>query len=217
MKHTIDTSLAENPIAITAEGIIIGPVEHLQKAGILTQEIICDSRTLLESVKTGLRSTIEPELISLNNLFEGITGFGAFINKRIKAATKHILGIEFSWSRKGKPQINGFHHDYKRIIANRDIFNFEYKTITKYGFYKADIFYHGDLIKHGATFFPSHWTRKKVMQKIKEAYVHALENKSPIVITSQGSQIDGLIQEGVIIRMHITNNGVIKSAYPLLE
>jgi hypothetical protein len=72
-------------------------------------------------------------------------------------------------------------------------------------------------VKYKGTFFPADWSRKKVIEKICEAYENFL--KSGVLPREEKGKyvIEGFINEGIKIRMYITKNGVLKTAYPLLE
>src|SRR5581483_1936707 len=72
LTHVVDGALNEKPILITSEGVIIGSAENMQQAGILAQEVIRDSRMLLESIEKGLLASIKPELNELNHIFDEI-------------------------------------------------------------------------------------------------------------------------------------------------
>jgi hypothetical protein len=66
------------------------------------------------------------------------------------------------------------------------------------------------------TFFPSHWSRKQVIEKIYEAYDNFRKSGVEPLIRDGKYYIEGAIQEGVDIAMYITKNGEIKTAYPVL-
>jgi hypothetical protein len=102
------------------------------------------------------------------------------------------------------------------VIEKTDIFKFVDKVVYEHGFYEARIFYGEEFVKR-ITFFPSHWSRKQVIEKIYEAYNNAA--KSGVPFKEQGGKyiIEGLTSEGAKIRMYITKNGIIKTAYPVFD
>ena len=69
------------------------------------------------------------------------------------------------------------------------------------------------------TFFPAHWSREKVISKITEAYEEFLKTEENGAKRLNGNYIiAGIIDEGVVIRMHIdTEKALIINAYPILE
>ena len=69
------------------------------------------------------------------------------------------------------------------------------------------------------TFFPAHWPREKVVSKISEAYEDFLKTEENGAKRINGNYIiAGIIDEGVVIRMHLdAKKALIVNAYPILE
>lgn len=68
------------------------------------------------------------------------------------------------------------------------------------------------------TFFPQHWSQEEVISKIYEAYTNATKSGVPLKLEKDGKYlVRGLTNEGIKIEMHITQKGVIKTAYPTFK
>jgi hypothetical protein len=143
-------------------------------------------------------------------------GFAESSNKYIKIPYEHALGIEFIKTRKGLSWA-GFHHDFMGTIEKSGLVQFVKKTIAVDGFYEADVIING-ITKKSNTFFPQHWTREQVISKILEAYDNFIaEGAKAYELCKDGKyKIEGLISEGIKIRMYVTKSGHITSAYPIL-
>jgi hypothetical protein len=103
-------------------------------------------------------------------------------------------------------------------FRNSGIFEFVNEVIYEHGFYKATILHRGNKIKNIGTFFPAHWSRKKVIEKIYEAYGNFIKSGvKPMTTKDDKYLIRGLIEEGFEIEMRITKKGHVVTAYPILE
>jgi hypothetical protein len=218
LKNAVDISLAENPILITAEGIILRS-DKIKQPGGATKEVISNSRKLLESARTGLLANLEKEMTYICTLFDGkMKGFAECANKYLKLDYEHIFGIELGFSRRGMPSVDGFHHDIMNFLEKGGVIEFTDRVAYESGFYKATLHHNGNVVKQTATFFPAHWSRKKVIETIYEAYENFIKNGLQPVLESSGKyRIDAPINNAVKIRMIITRNGVVKTAYPIFE
>jgi hypothetical protein len=105
--RTFDTHLADNPIVVTAEGLVLKTSNDLKKVGGTVKEVIIDSRAFIESMTHGLLAEIRQEIIDLRTKFACLEkcvpecakrGFAEFKNGHIKIAYEHILGIELIWN-----------------------------------------------------------------------------------------------------------------------
>jgi hypothetical protein len=219
LKNAVDISLAEQPLVVTAEGIIFRATNEMKKFGCTTKEIISDSRKLLESARTGLLANLEKEMEYLRKIFDGkVKGFAECANKYIKPNYEHIFGMEFTFGRKGLTKVCGFHHDIVNLVEKSGIIEFANKIVYENGLYKATLRHNGNIVKQTATFFPSHWSREQVMNKIYEAYVNFIRSGSKPNLAKDGKYIiKGTIEEGIEIEMYITKNGHVVTAYPILE
>ena len=117
--------------------------------------------------------------------------------------------------------VSGWHHDYKKAILRKKLFNghkieFLKKTIGKYGVYKLDWKLPDGRIKQ-STFFPAHWTRDQVMKKIKEA----LKNAKKYSLKPE-EQIDGnfslisYTNEKIKVKIITSSQNRIITVFPLL-
>jgi hypothetical protein len=105
-----------------------------------------------------------------------------------------------------------------QAIERSAVFEFAEKIIEKSGFYKANLLCSGDIAKKGATFFPTHWSREKVISKIHEAYDNFIKSGVKITLEKDGKYIvNGLTTEGIEIEIYITQKGKITTAYPILK
>jgi hypothetical protein len=137
--------------------------------------------------------------------------------KYLKLDYKHIFGIELGFSRRGVLFVEGFHHDTMNLLEKSGVIEFADKIVYENDFYQATLRYNSNVVKQTATFFPSHWSREQVMNKIYEAYGNFVKSGSKPILTRDGKYvIKGTIEEGIEIEMRITKNGHICTAYPIL-
>jgi hypothetical protein len=216
LKNAVDISLAENPILITAEGIIFRS-DKMKQLGGATKEVISNSRKLLESARTGLLANLEKEMTHLRKLFDGkMKGFAEFSNKYLKLDYEHIFGIELGFSRRGMLFIEGFHHDIMNLLEKSGVIEFSNKIVYENGFYKATLLHNGHIAKKIATFFPAHWSREQVVSKIYEAYENFVKSGIQAELKKDKYLVRGLTNEGVPVEMYITRKGHMVTAYPIL-
>lgn len=137
--------------------------------------------------------------------------------KDIKIALEHILGMELRWSDLGKfIKLSGFHHDFMGAIEKSKAFKFVNKVIKENGCYSATLIIDG--IETKKTFFPQYWSQEDVVKKIYEAYYNYIKSGAPLKLEKNGKYIvHGLTNEGITIEMHITQKGLIKTAYPIVK
>jgi hypothetical protein len=204
----------------TTDGVLFKASENLNKNGSGVSNLIRNAQTILESMHAVHLSHLEVEIQSLRLLFDNaMKGFAEFKNKFLKIEYKHILGIEnLTWNHNGfLDDIKGFHHDFMNTMKKSGVFEFSNQIMYEHGFYKASILHEGAKVKHAGTFFPAEWSRKKVIEKIKQAYENFIESGAFPPEKGGKYVIDGFIDEGIKIRMYVTKNGVLKTAFPLLE
>lgn len=83
--------------------------------------------------------------------------------------------------------------------------------------YKADIFISGRYVDT-KTFFPAHWSRREVIEKIYATYEDFIKCSMHPALTKDGKYlIKHIVEKGVEIEMYITKNGRIVTAYPVLK
>ena len=219
-KKAVDTRLAKNPSFITAEGIVLQMSNDLKNVGGATKEIINSSRALIESTYAPIAEILIAEIEAIVDALPKLpNGFGKFANEQIQISYMHILGLEINWIDKINElsKLSGFHHDLKGLIEKNGIIKFTRKIIDKNGCYSAILQMEGvrPVLK---TFFPADWSRKQVIDKILEAYESFKRSGINARLAPDGKyEIIGLTQEGIQIKMHITQNGIIKSAYPIVN
>lgn len=219
MLRAVDDAIGKNPLVVTAEGLVMRMSDGIDTVKGATGEIIKNSRALLESSYAKFMQQLELEIAELRPLFEATRkGFGTFANKNVKIDYKHILGMNLRFNgRGGISGISGFHHDMMNVIEKSGVFEFASKVIHKSGFYKAKLLQNGNLIKE-ITFFPSHWSRKQVMNAVIEAYDNFKSTGRIPQMRSDGKfLIKGFTKEGIEIEMYITQNMLITTAYPVLK
>ena len=67
------------------------------------------------------------------------------------------------------------------------------------------------------TFFPAHWSRGKVIDKICEAYSNFQKNGGIPILEKDGKySLIGFTNENIEIQMYITKKGQIVTAYPIV-
>ena len=217
-KKAVDTHLADNSLLVTAEGIVVKMSNDMQHLGGAGKEIITSSKVLLESAYAKIALEVEQEIKKIREFYALIapSGFAEFSNKRVKIAYEHILGMELGLSKKGKLSIGGFHHDFKNAIEKSGVLDFTNKVFNEHGCYSADLIIDGKSFTK--TFFPKNWSRKEVSGKIYEAYGNFIKSGVIPELRNDGKyRIVGLTNEGIAIEMHITQKGLIKTAYPVFE
>jgi hypothetical protein len=91
--------------------------------------------------------------------------------------------------------------------------NFRYSEAC---FGEASLYSAGE-IKRGKTFFPSDWSREKVISAIYEVYENFIQSGVRPLLAKDGKyELSGFTKEGIKIEMYITQNGTIATAYPKL-
>ena len=223
-KKGFDTHLADNPILVTTEGVALQMSNDLKNVGGAAKEIITDSRAFIDSMTHGILAKVRQDIIGLKEKFTCIEkcipecakrGFAEFKNGHIKIAYEHILGIELIWNdvKNTLSGISGFHHDFMGAVEKSGLMKFV-RTAEKNGCYMADIIVDGKHIP-GKTFFPQHWSREQVIEKIYEAYADFTKSGITPELNPQGKYIiHGYTNEGIKIEMIMTQKGHMKSAYP---
>jgi hypothetical protein len=200
-----------------SEGMLHHMSEVATNVGGTVKEVVKDTQVLLQSFRAEHMAKLEPEIVRLRKIFDCTRkGFAECKDKWIKIAYKHIFGFDLSFSKKGKPDFGGFHHDLMNLFENSGVFEFANKVIHQSGFYCADIIINGKRFKK--SFFPAEWTREKVISKIYEVYENFIKNGGIPELGPNGVyKIENYIQEGVEIRIYITQKGKVLTAYPILK
>lgn len=217
IKFLKDEGAAGEFALATTDGVLLKASENMQKGG-GSSNLVRDSRVVLEAVHKQYMIMLETELESLRLLCDNrVLDAANFGNKYLKPQYKHILGMELELSRRGIPQIGGFHHDRMHIIENSGVFRFVDKVAHEFGFYSAELYYGENFVK-SITFFPADWSRKQVIETIYEAYTNFVKSGMKPVLESNGKyRVDAVLNRQIKIRMYITKDAVIKTAYPILE
>ncbi len=186
------------------------PVAVIEKV----KQELTESQKFLENFAKEFFEGLKTEIEELKNKF---SQYEKINDKWLKLDMEHFFGMDVSWGKKGKANLGGFHQDLDNKILNQGIFEFADKVMYDHGFWKAKIFYKGDFVKNG-TFFPSDWSREKVVSKIFEAYQNAVNSGIKLVPDDSGKYfLEGFTNEGIEIAMHITQKGHIKTVYPVFK
>jgi hypothetical protein len=215
--HAIETARTESPVVQTTEGLIMRMSEDLRKVGGSVGEVIKDARLALEIVHAQYMSQLKTDLeilrLACDNKVKDIVRFG---DKYLKPQYEHIFGMEFFFVRETVTQVKGFHHDLMHAIEKSGAIPFANKRMFKHGFYTVDLIIDGQ--KFPKSLFPAEWTREKVMNKLYEAYENYIKSgRIPTLNTSGKYVIESFIEEGIEIKMCITQKGKILTAYPILK
>jgi hypothetical protein len=173
-----------------------------------------ESQMFLENYVQEYLGESSEELGRLKNKFakcEQING------EWLKPDYEHIFGMEIGWTKKMKPKLGGFHHDFGNKVVESNIFDFTDKVVHESGAWKGTMFYKGDRVKD-ITFFPPDWSREKVVNKIFEAYRNAIKSGGKLELNNEFKYpIEGFTNEGLEIMMHITKKGHITTVYPVIK
>jgi hypothetical protein len=220
LEHVLVTAEGiEARIAAESHGLFNKSVESVgEKVGGVVGESLPAGGLTLESACSQVMEEVKKGIELLRPVFENTRkGFGVFADKFIKIDYKHILGIELKFGRNGLSKISGFHHDFMNSIEKSGLLDFRNKIMCQNGFYKAKIFSEGRFIKE-ISFFPTHWSREKVVSAIYEAYDEFVKSGRIAELGSDGKYFfDGFTKDGVKIEMYMTQNCKITTAYPLLN
>ncbi len=203
----------------TTDGVLLKASENVNKGiGGGVNNLVRNSNAILEAAHKQYMIMLEAELESLRTLCDNkVLDTANFGNKYLKPQYKHILGMELEFSRRGIPQIGGFHHDFMQTIEKSGVFRFADKIVHESGFYSAELYCGENFVKN-ITFFPANWSRKQVIETIYETYTNFIKNGMKPILESNGKyRIDAVLNEQVNIRMHITKDAIIKTAYPILK
>jgi len=215
-----EESKAGEFILATADGALMKASENMNKVGDGVSSIVRNARIVLETIHmqymTGLEVELEALRLICDNKVKDAIRFG---NKYLKPEYKHILGMELVFGRNDiLSKISGFHHDSMNFLEKSGVIEFANKVVYENGFYKATLCHNGNVVKRMATFFPADWSRKQVIEAIYEAYTDFIKSGMKPVLEPDGKyRIDAVFNKQVTIRMHITKDAVIKTAYPILE
>jgi hypothetical protein len=212
-----DGSAGEFALA-TTDGLLFKASENVNNSGGEVENLIRNTSELLGTAIAEYTTTLQTELeIIRKSLDNKVKGFLECANKYLKPEYEHILGINPISGRNGISKIGGFHHDNMHSFRKSGILEFVDLAKTESGFYKADIFSAGRYIDT-KTFFPAHWSRKQVMEKILETCESFIKSGLQPTLTKDGKYlIKHMIENGVEIEMYITKSGHIKTAYPVLK
>jgi hypothetical protein len=219
LKKGFDAHLADNPVVITAEGIVLKMSNGMKDFNKGPREIINSTKALFESVYAPIALKLEKTIAEIRTFYllkpnHDFTNFG---NRHIKIALEHILGVELKWSELGSLlDLSGFHHDFMGAVEKSRAFKFLNKVMNENGCYSADIVLEGRTFPK--TFFPQHWTQKEVADKIYEAYYNYIKSGATLELGRGGKYfIKGFTNEGIKIEMYITQKGLITTAYPVFK
>ena len=127
---------------------------------------------------------------------------------------EHIFDLQFRLDKSGQlKRVHGFHHDYMRMFERSGLIEVLEEKAGPGGCYKLKFRVNG--VEDEKTFFPAHWTREKVIEKIAEASNNI---KTIIKIDWRGAKIlRGITSDGIEIQLIIESDGSLTSVYPILE
>lgn len=150
---------------------------------------------------------LSKNLVNLQHTFAELKGLPLTMD------LEHILTFDPKALAKGK--LKGLHHDLNNFLEKNanEIIQFTNKQINTLGILKSDIMLNGKLYE-GKTFFPSSWSREKVIHKIIEATKNI--DSTPIKQWNNNWKIIGKTIEGIKIEIIIKPSGEIITAYPLV-
>lgn len=136
--------------------------------------------------------------------------------KIVECDIQHILGFDCRIMSKasGAAKFNwkGFHHDPCNILRDSKVIELANVIEHANGIVEANVIYQG--IRQPKTIFPAIWESEKVLGKIFEACEN-LAFKPEFHGTNW--ILRGITQEGIKVRVIVTTEGLIKSAYPVVS
>lgn len=126
---------------------------------------------------------------------------------------KHIFGIEVKqvYKKSGniRKKIQGFHHNTQNKMSHY-LYN---KTINNTtGIMQADI-HCLNKIKEKSTFFPSSWSRQKVLKNIQQAIANFIEK--PFMQENGNWRLLGISKNKITIEIIVDKTGELVTAYPI--
>jgi len=155
--------------------------------------------------------------VDINKFAKKYTNFKHIIEEvkglPITVDFEHILSFEPKALIKRK--LKGFHHDVNNYIEKNscDFLKFTNKEINKQGILKTNLVFNGKTYRE-KTFFPSYWSREKVINKILESTKNIISKN---IDKQQIIQLNALTKEGIEIEMFIDKHGKITTAYPIFK
>lgn len=203
-------------VAAKAEALLMHGAQTATAMGGPGKEIVQDA---LKMYHGDLIKNLDSQMLRLKTLFDNkVQGFAECAKKFIKVDYEHIFGMELSWNRKGTTKIGGFHQDFMNSLEKSGLAKFANKVMHETGFYKADLVVDGTVAAYGKSFFPADWSQEQIVSAIYEAYANFIQNGALYRWDKGGKYIaEGLCEAKVKIEMFITKNGLITTAYPILQ
>ena len=171
----------------------------------------------VEKMIMELSNAVQKELPNIKQIFNDCKGIKKSSNRMLKVDINHIWEMKLKWKGDRATGMGGFHHDPNQMVEKCGIFEFRNKVKGKFGCYSADI-YLNDHFVDTKTFFPADWTREKVAEKIREAYINFNQSNAIADIERDGKYfISGFTQEGIEIHMYFTPKDLMTTAYINIE
>lgn len=168
----------------------------------------------LKNLQAQVNRNLARDIAELQKTFGQPYGFQPLQNKRVTLDFKHTFGIGLSFPSDGSVIMRGLHHDFDNRIEHKNILTFEMLQSSKWGGYRSRLSYREQKIGI-KNFFPTHWPRKKVVRKIREAYNDFTKSGRKAHQRNDGIfEIQGRTNEGININMFVNDDGVMITAYP---
>lgn len=211
-----------NPLVVpeqymsTPEGVLLQSSHNVQppasgsrliKYTSSSKYFVANEQEITELVNKAQKS-IQPTPVTLQTI-------GSTLLNAPEAFFKHIFTAELVEKRfftgKVTQSIAGFHHYIAEHLHEMGITLVSPKTCSKTGLIISDVLCDGHLEK-GKTFFPTSWSREKVISKIAES---VLNLDKPPALEGTKCVLFGRTSEGIIIRTVIDiKTGNYITAYP---
>jgi|GEM_PF-6982364 len=219
LKCAVSNALKKDPFVVTPQGLVLRASIEKDKIAGSAKEVLKNAEEVYGSFCSGHMVRISADIELAEKMYkETRKGFAECANQFIKPNYKHILGLDHDFNPKnGLPKLGGFHFDKMNIIESSGIIEFRNKVIdSRSGFYKAKLWYNGHYLKE-SSFFPAHWEAHEVIGCVMEAYDKFKSSGVIPKISPDGKYvIQILVQKDIEVLIHITKNGSMKSAYPIL-
>jgi len=220
LRTSVTTKMNKHAMSVASDGTIVKyGIEPPKALGSAVPGIVGDTKSMLFALQEQLMTEVKAAVPLLRKEYACIRrGFRESAHKYIKFDYEHIFGIELDFGRRGKPRIKGFHYDNLNKIQHRGLIDFSEIAVDQNGFYSARLFFEGYPIKHEATFFPAHWSKRQVIESIIEAYDDFISNGAkPLGFRNNHYTIQGACLNNVTLEIIISTSGRIKTVYPILR
>lgn len=201
--------IPDKGIALKADNLSNGPQEFINKA-----------KESFEKAYSPIAQSITKDIDTIGETYKELAPKlkFKFLERDLIIDYDHILGVDIKWHEVKEiwKNFGGCHHDYAGLLEKSKAATITKITIRNDGCYYAKVLIAGR--SQNRAFFPQHWSREQVAQKIWEAYENFQKSGAKPILQDNGTyKIAGLTSEGILIEMCITQGGKMNTAYPFFD